>query len=355
MRNPYHGRTAAEAFCFAAAVWTLFCSVLSHSFGAVKAQRSSRPLLESGFFLVVGMFLAAHAALCSTPVELQMRDVNLYLDRFTVLKVATLRGRMVPTNPNEPVTLDDANSFVMRIGRAQIAISLDSLSKLINERVFGYPNTPLKHIVLRASGDRIQQTGTMHKGIEVPFEIEGPIEPTPEGDLRLHADKIYSAHIPVKGLLHLFGKDLSKLVNLRQDRGISIEHDDILIHPGRILPPPLMEGKISRARIQDDCLVLTFDSGSAAELSPPYKSSSYIYHRGGVLRFGKLTMSDSDLEIVSESRQRPFDFSLPNYDRQLTAGYSKNTPSGGLIVFMPDLLSLRSGAPAAVPANRTPR
>lgn len=306
-------------------------------------------------FLAVVTFLADHAAFCSTPVELQMRDVNLYLDRFTILRVAALRGRMVPTNPNEPVTLDDANSFVMHIGRAEIAISLDTVSKLINERVFDYPNAPLKHIVLSAAGDRIQQTGTMHKRIDVPFKIEGPIEATPEGDLRIHADKIYWTHIPVKGLLRLFGKDLSKLVNLRQDRGIRIEHDDIFIHPGRILPPPLMEGKISRARIQNDCLVLTFDSGSAAELIPPYKSSSYIYHRGGVLRFGKLTMSDSDLEIVSESRQRPFDFSLPDYARQLTAGYSKNTPSGGLIVFMPDLLSLRGGARAEVHRNRAPR
>jgi len=51
-------------------------------------------------------------------------------------------------------------------------------------------------------------------------------------------------------------------------------------------------------------------------------------------------MTDADLEIVDESPNTPFEFSLPDYDRQLVAGYSKNTPSHGLIVFMPDLATV---------------
>lgn len=31
------------------------------------------------------------------------------------------------------------------------------------------------------------------------------------------------------------------------------------------------------------------------------------YHRGGVLRFGKLTMTDADLEIVDQSSSSPFE------------------------------------------------
>lgn len=92
-------------------------------------------------------------------------------------------------------------------------------------------------------------------------------------------------------------------------------------------------------RIQGDRIVLAFNSGTTRTLIPPYKTGSYLYHRGGVLRFGKLTMNDTDLEIVSESQHSPFEFSLPDYNRQLTAGYSKNTPSHGLIVFMGDLRS----------------
>jgi hypothetical protein len=51
-------------------------------------------------------------------------------------------------------------------------------------------------------------------------------------------------------------------------------------------------------------------------------------------------MGDTDLEIVNEPPHSPFEFSLPVYDRHLTAGYSKNTASRGLIVYMRDLMSL---------------
>jgi hypothetical protein len=68
----------------------------------------------------------------------------------------------------------------------------------------------------------------------------------------------------------------------------------------------------------------------------PAPAANYIYHRGGILRFGKLTMTDADLEIIDENPKTPFDFSLDGYNRQLVAGYSRNTPSHGLIVLMPD-------------------
>jgi hypothetical protein len=180
----------------------------------------------------------------------------------------------------------------------------------------------------------------VHKKIDIPFEIEGTLEATQSGSVRLHADKIASGHIPVKGLLHFFGEDLSKLVNLKGDRGVTVEGDNIILYPDRMLPPPRMDGKVTAVRIQGDRIVLSFDSGMARALSPPYKTGSYLYHRGGVLRFGKLTMNDADLEIVGEPRHSPFEFSLPEYDRQLTAGYSKNTASHGLIVYMRDLTSL---------------
>ena len=38
-----------------------------------------------------------------------------------------------------------------------------------------------------------------------------------------------------------------------------------------------------------------------------------------------------------------FDFSPEKYNAQLVAGYSKNTPSGGLKTYMPDYDDLRRG------------
>jgi hypothetical protein len=271
-----------------------------------------------------------------------MRAVNLHLDRFTILEVRSLRGQMVPTGKDRPVTFDDANSFVTRISSAEIAMSVKTLSDLLNRRVFAYPGAPLKNISVTVEHGRIKQTGTIRKGVEMPFEIEGTLDATPAGEIRLHVDKIVTAHLPVKGLMHFFGEDLAKLITLKQDRGMTAEGDNILLRPDRMLPPPRIDGKVTAVRIEGDRIVLTFGSGAAKALSLPYATGSYMYRRGGILRFGKLTMNDADLEIVSESQRTPFDFSLPDYNRQLTAGYSKNTISHGLIVFMRDFALLGS-------------
>jgi hypothetical protein len=296
---------------------------------------------------VISLFVLAavlaHPQQSALPaVEVQMRAVTLHLDRFTVLDVRSLRGQMVPTSKNRPVTFDDVNSFTTRINSAEIAIDVKTLSDLLNRRVFDYPGAPLKNISVSVERGRIKQTGTLKKGVEIPFEIEGTLDATPTGEIRLHVDKIVSAHLPVKGLLHFLGEDVAKLITIKQDRGVTVEGDNILLHPDRMLPPPRIEGKVTAVRIEGDRIVLTFRSGAAKDLSPPFVTNSYMYQRGGTLRFGKLTMSDADLEIVSEAHHTPFDFSLPDYNRQLAAGYSKNTISHGLISFMRDFALLGS-------------
>jgi len=271
------------------------------------------------------------------PVEVQMRNVNLHLDRSLVLEIRSLRGQMIPTSRIKPVTLDDVNSFGMRIDSGEIALSAKNLSDLLNKYVFAYPGAPLKDIVITIERGRVKQRAVMHKGLDVPFELEGTLDVTNDGEVRFHVEKASSAHIPFKGLLHLFGEDLSKVINLKSDRGVTLDGDNILMNPGRMLPPPRIDGRVTAVRIEGDRMIQTFRSKDAKALVPPYKAQNYIYHQGGVLRFGKLTMTDADLEIVDQSPRTPFEFSLPDYNRQLVAGYSKNTPARGLIVFMPDL------------------
>ena len=59
-------------------------------------------------------------------------------------------------------------------------------------------------------------------------------------------------------------------------------------------------------------------------------------YRGAQVRFGKITMSDTDLVLIDMDPQDPFDFSLGQYKEQLVAGYTKTTPNFGLRVFMRD-------------------
>ncbi len=196
-------------------------------------------------------------------------------------------------------------------------------------------------------GSRLIQKGTIHKGIDLPFEMEGSLSTTEDGNIRVHADKVKSAHIPVKGLLHLLGEDLSKLVNENAGRGMKVEGDDIILIPRALTPPPHLEGRVTSVSIEDGKIVQVFDSGRRlATLRPPFRSNAYIYHRGGVLRFGKLTMNDADLEIVGD-RPNVFDFFQREYQKQLVAGYSKNTAANGLVAHMADYSRFASNASSA--------
>ena len=72
-------------------------------------------------------------------------------------------------------------------------------------------------------------------------------------------------------------------------------------------------------------------------LSPPDPASrNYVYFSGSDIRFGKLSMSGADLQLIDTDPKDAFDFFPARYSRQLVAGYSKSTPAGGLKTYMPD-------------------
>jgi hypothetical protein len=249
---------------------------------------------------------------------------------------------MLAAQKGQPVTFDKRDSFTLQVHSAEIAITNSSMSDLLNRYAFSDPKSPIHGLNLASDGKRVKAKGTMHKGVALPFELEGTLSATPEGDIKLHADKIKSAHSPFKGLLHLFGEDLSKLINMKSDSGVKIVDDDIILSPSRLVPPPRIMGKVTAVRLEPGRIVQVFGSNAAAKpLAVPYKARNYIYHRGGVIRFGKLTMTDADLEMVDMTPQSPLDFNLSEYNRQLVAGYSKSTASHGLIVFIPDYASLK--------------
>jgi hypothetical protein len=101
-----------------------------------------------------------------------------------------------------------------------------------------------------------------------------------------------------------------------------------------------VKGRVGAVQLTDSAMTLTFQPTDSAEVKlltvPEPKAPNYMFYRGGVLRFGKLTMHDADMMIIDAEPQDPFDFFLDQYNAQLVAGYQKNTPDHGLLVFMPD-------------------
>ena len=273
-------------------------------------------------------------------MQIAMQHVRLHVADGIVLDVASLRGEMI-SRTNAPPVFDDARSYVMQISDATVSMDMASLQTLLNRFALGYDGAPLKNVRVTNDGGRLEMKGTLHKGVDVPFSAKATLSATPDGRMQLHVDSMKAIGIPAKGLLGLFGLELDDLVKLKNSRGIEVQENDIVIDPGEILPPPEMRGRIVRIELRGDRLSQTFGNPGgkpAARLTPPDPSQrNYIYFSGGDIRFGKLTMHGADLQLIDSDPRDPFEFSPPEYNKQLVAGYSKNTPSHGLKTFMPDI------------------
>jgi hypothetical protein len=278
------------------------------------------------------------------PVQIEMKGVQLHVDDGIVLDVRSLRGEMVSTVRGQPPVFDDPRSYTLQLATADIVADTGSLSTLLNRHVFGYEDAPLKDLELSIDEGKLKQEGKMKKGVWVPFSTKATVFATPDGRLGLHTESVKALHLPATKLLDLFGLSLEDLVGIEKRRGVEIKDDDVILSPGRVLPPPEMRGHLARAEIVGNALHLVYAAPGAAapaKLVPPDpKAKHYVYFSGHVIRFGKLTMTGADLQLIDSDDRDPFDFFPAHYDRQLVAGYSKNTPQKGLKTYMPDYADL---------------
>jgi len=268
--------------------------------------------------------------------QVEMVNVNIHLDPELVLHIRHLTGKFLATKKGQPPAFDDKLSYIIAVDSGEIGVSMASMTHAMNTYVFGEPDAPLKNLRLSAEGSQIRQEGTLKKGsIGIPFEIVGTISATPDGKIRIHPTQMKAAHLPVKGLLKLFGLDMAKLINTRKAKGVSVDDNDFILDPARMLPPPQMRGRVTAVRVQGDEIIQIFgvEKRDSASEQP---HSNYMAYRGGILRFGRLTMNDADMQLIDADPTDPFDFFPDHYNDQLVAGYSKTTASGGLRVYMPD-------------------
>jgi hypothetical protein len=282
---------------------------------------------------------------------IDMRNLLLNVADGIVLRVRTLDGELVSRGANTPPVFDDPTSYTLRIQAAEMAIDATSLNTLM-ARVFT-GSSPIRDLKLTIADGEIQQRGKLHKGIDVPFSMKTSVSATADGRLRLRATSLKAVGVPVKGMLDLFGVDLDNLMKMPGQRGIQVEGDDILLSPAEILPPPATQGRVKTVRVVGDRLEMQMvgdarPPGRPSTLPDP-SARNYVYFHGGNIRFGKLTMTGADLQLVDADPRDPFDFFPEKYLGQLVAGYSRTIPRGGLKVMMPDYGDLRTARGRVTP------
>ena len=70
------------------------------------------------------------------------------------------------------------------------------MSHALNTYVFGAPDAPLKKLTLSLQGNEIKQSGTLNKGVGVPFEMTGSMSATEDG--RIWKRGIFCANLTLR-------------------------------------------------------------------------------------------------------------------------------------------------------------
>ena len=273
-------------------------------------------------------------------VEVDMRNVDLHITRHIELQVRHLRGRFLPVGARPAPYLDDPSSYTVTVDTGEVAVDLPSLNAIVS-RALERARSNVRRVGISVDDKgQLRQKGVVKKGIDVPFDMRASVGVTPEGLFRIHTESVKGFGIPVNPLLKLLHVQTDDLIRVDPGHGITAAGNDLLLDISQLLPPPGFHGRLTSVRVDRDALIQVFGSGEPRPISPPATSKNHIYWRGGQLSFGKLTMNDTDLELVDDDPRDPFDFSVDRWNQQLVAGYSKTTADRGLRAHMPDFNDL---------------
>jgi hypothetical protein len=114
----------------------------------------------------------------NSQTQVEMVNVNIHLDPVLILHIHHLSGQFLPTKKGQPPAFDDKLSYLVAVDSAEIGVTAASMSHAMNTYVFSAPDAPLKNLTLSIQGNQIKQTGTLNKGVGIPFEMTGTMSAT---------------------------------------------------------------------------------------------------------------------------------------------------------------------------------
>jgi hypothetical protein len=276
------------------------------------------------------------------PVAVDMANVDLHVTGDVTLHIKRMRGHFTPVG-REIAFLDDKRSYRVFVDEGEVAIDLASLNALM-ARSMGGGKSNVKNVRVTIKDGELRQQGVIDSTINVPFKATSVVSATPDGRIRVSTKSVRGFGLPLRPVMSLFRMKMDSLVKTTPGSGVETDGNDLIIDPGVVIPAPSVRGRLTAVRIEGNRMVQIFGAGKSAA-TPSSLSPNHIYWRGSQLSFGKLTMTDTDLELVDTDPKDPFDFSVDDWNAQLVAGYSKTLQNRGLRAYMPDYNDLKNKRP----------
>lgn len=273
------------------------------------------------------------------PVEVDMANVDLHITTDVTLHIRQMRSRFTPVGRDVPY-LDDKRSYGVYVDSGDVAIDIASLNALM-ARSMGGDKSNVEKLRVSIKDGTLRQQGVIDSAVNVPFTATSVVSATPDGRIRVSTKSVSGFGLPLRPVMSLFRIKMDNLVKTAPGSGVETDGNDLIVDPGVVIPSPSVRGRLTAVRIEGNQMVQTFGSSKEKPAPRPSLSPNHIYWRGSQLSFGKLTMTDTDLELVDTDPKDPFDFSVDNWNAQLVAGYSKTLPNRGLRAYMPDYNDLK--------------
>jgi hypothetical protein len=266
------------------------------------------------------------------------RNVVYRVDEDIVVGMPNLNADIQVKRPNEPFIPANMNDYVIHIHTGDISLDDASMTALFNKYVFNGPNSPLTDLKIANNGNgKISMTGTLHKGIPIPFSLTGALSPDGKGRLVLKPETVKSAGIPVKGLMDAIGLDMARLIS-SQSPGLAIDGDNIVLQPCKLLPPPSVDGFAVGATVRAGQVTMSFDD----QVRRPYPelpepdARNFLFMYGGNILINNHLITDAKLQEIDMTPEDPMYFYMPTYREQLAAGFVVGD-HGNTIAYLPDV------------------
>lgn len=261
-----------------------------------------------------------------------------YSPQLAVL-IVRMRGTLVPTAGHDVPSFNDPSSFTMAVEAAEIRLSAEQLTSLMNAQITRSPKAQVKNVVVSVSGNQLKIDGTMKTGLHVAFHAMADVGITGDNRVRISIHQIRVARMSVMGLLNALGLSMDNLVSQKGLTGMSVDGDSFLIDPQTVFPPPQMQARLESATVDRSGIALQFGNGTPRFTSG--ERGNYIALRGGNIEYGRDEMFNTKLTMTDSTPADSFEFYLAQYWRQMVAGSIKVMPDQALRIRVPDYSKIK--------------
>lgn len=248
-----------------------------------------------------------------------------------------LDADIVRQDASKPFNPADKAAYAIGLRHARARLEPASLEALLNGYVFGDKEAPLKDLKIGMKNGKLTLAGKLKKGIWLGFEMEGDVSATPDGRVRMVPGVIKSMGIRVDDLMKLVGLDLARLLKARQEKGVVIEGNEIVLDPAKMFPPPKLVGPVVGVKIENGLLALAFRDGAPRPLpAMPVKAPNWIALWGGSVSVNAVVAHDAKIQLVDANPADPFVYALDFYRESLEGGLVVAATDGHLLAYLPD-------------------